>query len=198
MRTKLLGLELQRNNLLQKYTDNDRRVQDVEREIALLRQRLASEPNAEFFKASYSPNPAHAPLQLDLINAQTQLVTATLKADGLERDVQQRSPGSTRSAAPCTTASGSSGRSSCSRRTTSLRQQVRRGPDLRRDGQEPDHEHLGGRPGNLAPTPGVKGKSVGTLALMGAAFGLVLGVGGAFGREYFDHTFSTEESVRRR
>ena len=52
-------------------------------------------------------------------------------------------------------------------------------------------------PVSIAAKPGVNGRSAFELALMGGAFGLVLGLGGAFGREYFDRTFSTEASVRR-
>jgi capsular polysaccharide biosynthesis protein len=52
-------------------------------------------------------------------------------------------------------------------------------------------------PVNIVAKPGTGGKSALDLALLGTVFGLVIGVGGAFGREYINTTFSTEESARR-
>ena len=198
MRAKLLELELQRNRFLQLYTDQDRRVQDVEREIALLRQRLSTEPNVEFARESYGLNPARAPLQLELVTAETQLLATAIRAKSLEHDIQE-----------------GEARLDQVGRATYDRQRLERKVKMLEDSylvyaKKYDEARISNamdqnrivniavvEPINIAAKPGVKGQSALELALLGAAFGLVLGVGGAFGREYLDRTFSTEASVQR-
>jgi uncharacterized protein involved in exopolysaccharide biosynthesis len=198
MRSKLLELELERNKLLQRYTEQDRRVQDVEREMNLLRQRLATEPNVEFARESYGPNPARTPLHLDLIAAETKLLEANVKVKNLERDVKE-----TESRLDQVSKAGYD-RQRLERKIKMLEENyliyAKKFEEARMSSAMDKNKIVNVsvvEPVSIAATPGVKGRSVLDLALMGAAFGLVLGVGGAFGREYFDRTFSTEESVRR-
>jgi uncharacterized protein involved in exopolysaccharide biosynthesis len=198
MRAKLLELELERNKLLQKYTDHDRRVQDVEREIALLRQRLVGEPNWEFARESYGPNPARTPLHLDLINAETQLLGATVKASNLERDLREAE-----------TRLDQVGRAVYDRQRLERKIKMLEENYLiyakkfeeARISAAMDKNRIVNisvvEPVSIAAKPRANGRGALDLALLGAAFGLVLGVGGAFGREYFNRTFSTEDSVRR-
>lgn len=199
MRSKLLELELERNKLLQKYTDDDRRVQDVEREIGLLKGRFAGEPNVEFARESYGLNPARAPLQLDLINAETQLLSATVKAKNLERDVH------TAEARLDQVGRAVYDRTRLERKIKMLEENYliyAKKYEEARISSAMDKNRIVNvsvvEPVSVAARQGVNGKGVAELALMGGAFGLVLGVGGAFSREYFSRTFSTEEGVRRR
>jgi uncharacterized protein involved in exopolysaccharide biosynthesis len=198
MRAKLLELELNRNKLLQLYTEQDRRVQDAEHEIALLRQRFASEPNWEIAKESFGPNPARTPLQLDLITAETQLMGAVVRTKNLERDLQ-----------------GAEARLDQVSKAVYDRQRLERKIKMLEDNyltyskkfeearisSAMDKNRIVNvsvvEPVNIAAKPGVNGRSPLNLAMMGAVFGLVLGVGGAFGREYLDRSLSTEESARR-
>jgi uncharacterized protein involved in exopolysaccharide biosynthesis len=198
MRAKLLDLEIQRNRALQLYMPEDRRVQDLEREIAMLRQRLSTEPNVELARESYSPNPARTPLQLDLVAAETQLLSANVKAKNLERDLQE-----------------AENKLNQVSRAVYERQRLERKVKMleesylvyakkyeeARISTAMDKNRIVNisvvEPVNIAAKPGVNGRSSFQLALMGAVFGLVLGVGGAFGREYFDRTFSTETSLGR-
>ena len=198
MRAKLLELDLERNKLLQRYTDHDRRVQDVEREIALLRQRFVGEPNWEFSKESYGPNPARTPLQLDLINADTQLLGATVKTKNLERDLKEAESRLDQ------VGMAVYDRQRLERKIKMLEENyliyAKKFEEARMSNAMDKNRIVNisvVEPVSIAAKPGVNGRSVFDLALMGAAFGLVLGVGGAFGREYFDRTFSTEEGVRR-
>ena len=198
MRSRLMDLELQRNKMLQLYTEQDRRVQDVEREIALLRQRLTTEPTVEFARESFAPNPIRNPLQLELVTAESQLLTATVRAKNLERDVQE-----------------GEARLDKVGRAVYDRQRLERKVKMLEEtyliyAKKYEEARISGamdknrivniavvEPVNISAKSGVNGRSAFELALMGAAFGLVLGVGGAFGREYFDRTFSTEASVQR-
>jgi uncharacterized protein involved in exopolysaccharide biosynthesis len=198
MRTRLLELELQRNKMLQLYTEQDRRVQDVEREIALLRQRFASEPNVEFARESYGPNPARTPLQLDLINTETQLLSATVKTKNLERDIQAAE------ARLDQVSKTAYDRQRLERKVKMLEESYliyAKKYEEARISNAMDKNRIVNisvvEPVNIVAKPGTGGKSALDLALLGTVFGLVIGVGGAFGREYINTTFSTEESARR-
>ena len=198
MRAKLLELELERNKLLQRYTDQDRRVQDVEREIALLRERFAGEPNWEFARESYGPNPARTPLQLELINSETLLLGAAVKTRNLERDLKEAESRLDQVSAAVYD------QQRLERRIKMLEENylthAKKFEEARISAAMDKNRIVNVsvvEPVSIAAKPGIKGRSFLDLAFLGAAFGLVLGVGGAFGREYFDRTFSTEESVRR-
>jgi len=198
MRSKLMDLELQRNKMLQLYTEQDRRVQDVEREIALLRQRLTTEPTVEFARESFGPNPIRNPLQLELVTAETQLLAATVRAKNLERDVQEGE------ARLDKVGRAVYDRQRLERKVKMLEENYliyAKKYEEARISSAMDKNRIVNiavvEPVNITAKSGVNGRSAFELALMGAAFGLVLGVGGAFGREYFDRTFSTEASVQR-
>jgi uncharacterized protein involved in exopolysaccharide biosynthesis len=198
MRTRLMDLELQRNKMLQLYTDQDRRVQDVEREIALLRQRLAAEPNVEFARESYGPNPNRTPLNLELVNTETQLVAATVKTKNLEHDLQ------TAESRLDKVTKATYDRQRLDRKVKMLEENYliyAKKYEEARISSAMDKNRIVNisvvEPVAIAPKPGVGGRSALDLALIGAVFGLVIGVGGAFGREYLDSTFSSTESARR-
>jgi uncharacterized protein involved in exopolysaccharide biosynthesis len=184
--------------MLQLYTEQDRRVQDVEREIALLRQRFASEPNVEFARESYGPNPARTPLQLDLINTETQLLSATVKTKNLERDIQAAE------ARLDQVSKTAYDRQRLERKVKMLEESYliyAKKYEEARISNAMDKNRIVNisvvEPVNIVAKPGTGGKSALDLALLGTVFGLVIGVGGAFGREYINTTFSTEESARR-
>jgi uncharacterized protein involved in exopolysaccharide biosynthesis len=198
MRSKLLEFELERNKLLQRYTEQDRRVQDVEREIALLRQRLTTEPNVEFARESYGLNPARTPLQLDLINAETQLLSASVKTKNLERDLQSAE------ARLDQVSKAAYDRQRLERKVKMLEENYlvyAKKFEEARISSAMDKNRIVNisvvEPVSITAKPGVGGKSALDMALMGTVFGLVIALGGAFGREYFDRTFSSEESARR-
>jgi uncharacterized protein involved in exopolysaccharide biosynthesis len=198
MRSKLLEFELERNKLLQRYTEQDRRVQDVEREIALLRQRLTTEPNVEFARESYGLNPARTPLQLDLINAETQLLSASVKTKNLERDLQSAE------ARLDQVSKAAYDRQRLERKVKMLEENYlvyAKKFEEARISSAMDKNRIVNisvvEPVSITAKPGVGCKSALDMALMGTVFGLVIALGGAFGREYFDRTFSSEESARR-
>jgi succinoglycan biosynthesis transport protein ExoP len=198
MRAKLFDLEIQRNKALQLYTDDDRRVQDLEREITLLRQRLTTEPNVEFAKESYGQNPTRLPVQLELVNAESQLVGTTVKVKNLEQDLREAEGRLDQMSKAVYD------RTRLERKVKMLEENYlvyAKKYEEARISSAMDKNRIVNisvvEPVNIAAKPGVNGRSGLQLALMGAAFGLVLGVGGAFGREYLDRSFSTEENVRR-
>jgi uncharacterized protein involved in exopolysaccharide biosynthesis len=198
MRAKLLDLELQRNRALQLYMPEDRRVQDIEREIGLLRQRLSTEPNVELARESYSPNPAKTPLTLELVAAETQLLTATVRAKNLERDLGEAENRLNQ------VSKAVYDRQRLERKVKMLEESYlvyAKKYEEARISTAMDKNRIVNisvvEPVNIAAKPGVNGRSTFQLALMGAVFGLVLGVGGAFGREYLDRTFTTESSLGR-
>jgi uncharacterized protein involved in exopolysaccharide biosynthesis len=88
MRGKLLELELERNTLLQRYQAHNRRVRDVENDIALLRQRFLAESDWEFARETYGHNPVRDPLLVELFNTEAQLIRSEVKARHLERAVR--------------------------------------------------------------------------------------------------------------
>jgi uncharacterized protein involved in exopolysaccharide biosynthesis len=198
MRAKLLDLELQRNKALQLYMPEDRHVQDLEHEIALLRQRLSTEPNVEFAREAYGLNPARTPVQLELVTAEAQLLAATVRAKNLEHDLadaESRLNQVTKAVYE---------RQRLERKVKMLEENYlvyAKKYEEARISDAMDKNRIVNisvvEPVNIASKPGVNGRSAFQLALLGGVFGIVLGVGGAFGREYFDRTFSTEASVRR-
>jgi uncharacterized protein involved in exopolysaccharide biosynthesis len=88
MRAKVLELELQRNNLVQRYQSHERRVRDADAEIALLRQRFLAESDWEFARETYGQNPVRDPLLVELFNTEAHLIRSEVKARHLERTVQ--------------------------------------------------------------------------------------------------------------
>ncbi|MGD9763489.1 MAG: GumC family protein [Candidatus Binatia bacterium] len=77
IKPRVLDKEFQRNELLSKYTRNNSRVQDVERELRLAKRRLAAEP-ATVAETTTAMNPTHQLLESAL--AESTVETAALQA----------------------------------------------------------------------------------------------------------------------
>ncbi len=195
MRQRLLDLELERNKLLQKYTESDRRVTDLEREIGLLHARYQDEPPTEMAAQTYAEDPVRTSLMNDLVSTEMQLVRAAVKARHLEREV-----------------SDFRGRldhlGDAAYERLRLERAVRvaeeayllytKKADEARIAQAMDESRLVNvalaDPVRVAPQSGARGGM--QLALLGGIVGLVAGVGAAFAREYFNPALTTEDSVR--
>ena len=198
IRAKLLELEMEREKLLRKFTERDRRVQDVEREIAALKDRMLAEPAWEFGRETYSENGTRQPLAAELVATEAQLTRDEVKARYLERDMDdfyERVRHVDQS---------SYERARRQRKLTMLQEayllHVKKYDEVRISTAMDQSRILNvavAEPVYVSPKPGVGGRSAGVLALMGTVVGLVAGVGGAFLREHFTHTFTTEASVRR-
>src|SRR5574337_121910 len=198
MRSKLLDLEVERNKLLQKYMERDRRVTDVEQEIGLLRERLLSEPSQESGKESYGTNPVRNPLLQELINTEVQLIRAQVKIVNLERDMNDfysRLSHVDQMAYE---------RARHERKVKILEDAyllyAKKFEEARAASAMDTNRIVNvalAEPVQISPMPGVGGRSGMQLLFLGAIVGLVSGVGGAFFRESFDRTFTTGESVSR-
>lgn len=198
MRSKLLELEVERNKLLQKYMERDRRVTDIEREIELLRERLLSEPPRESGKESYGANPARNPLLQELINTEAQMIRARVKVVNLERDMKDFY-------------SRLSHVDQMAYERARLERKVKIVEDTyllytkkheeARAATAMDRNRIVNvalaEPVQISPMPGAGGRSAAQLLFLGAIVGLVSGVGGAFFRESVDRSVTTGERVRR-
>lgn len=198
MRAKLLDLEVERNKLLQKYMNGDRRVVDVEREIELLRERLLSEPPREYAKESYSANPLRNPLLQELINTEAQLIRTQVRSVNLERDMNDfysRLSHVDQMAYE---------RSRHERKVKMLEDSyllyAKKYEEARAASAMDENRIVNvalAEPVQTAPRSGAGGQSQRQFLFLGALVGLVSGVGGAFFRESLDRSFTTGESVRR-
>jgi tyrosine-protein kinase Etk/Wzc len=194
MKSRMLELEMERNKLLQKYTDRDRRVTDVENEIALLKERFGTEAAWEFAKESYGQNPMRNPLLAELIHNEANLIRSAVKARNLERDMKDfygRLSHVDQAAYE---------RSRLERRMKVIEDAyllyVKKFEEARIAAKMDESRIVNialAEPVQVAPKPG-GGLQLGAL---GAIVGLVAGVGLAFIREYFTDAFTTDDSVRR-
>lgn len=198
VRSKLLDLEVERNKLLQKYMEQDRRVTDIEREIDLLRERLLSEPPRESGKESYGANPVRNPLLQELINTEVQMIRAQVKTVNLERDMKDfysRLSHVDQMAYE---------RARHERKVKILEDAYllyTKKYEETRAASAMDRNRIVNvalaEPVQISPMPGAGGRSGVQLLFLGAIVGLVSGVGGAFFRESFGRSVTTGESVRR-
>jgi len=200
MRVKMLDLESQRNKLLQLYQTSDRRVEDVEREIALMKERFLSEKTWEFAKQTFGENPARHPLMVELVNTEAQLIRNEVRARNLGRETQTfqaRLERADRLAFD---------RARLERRIKMLEESYvlyGRKFEEARIAAAMDQSRIVNvsvaEPVQVQPqtTAGTGRMGTSQLGLLGIVVGLVTGVGGAFMREYFDRTIATPEAARR-
>lgn len=193
MKARLLDLEMQRNTLLQKYTEQDRRVTDVEKEIGLLSEKFLAEPGWEFARETYGENPARNPLMVELISTEAQLIRLGIRAVNLEREMKDFSE------RLLNIDQAAYEKARFDRRIGLLEDAYKlhmKKYEEAKIAAKLDESRIVNvqlaEPVQVTPKPG--GGLV--VALLGSVVGMVAGVGLAFVREYFTDSFTTEDSVR--
>jgi uncharacterized protein involved in exopolysaccharide biosynthesis len=197
MAARLLELELERNKLLQKYTDQDRRVSDVEAQIEALREKFLAAEKWEFARKSFGDNPARNPFILELVNAEAERIRAEVRAKNLARTTSDYYARLRHADAMVIE------RARQERRIKTLEDSyllyTKKSEEARISGALDENRIV-----NVAlaepvvvSTQAAGGRSTGQLFVLGAIVGLVGGIGGAFCREYLSQTFTTEASVGR-
>jgi succinoglycan biosynthesis transport protein ExoP len=91
IRNRLTQLELERDNLLQRYTADDRLVKDKEAEIAELKKKLETVKETAVGSESISLNDVHRRILNELLQARVQLRTLNEKKTALTRQVESYS-----------------------------------------------------------------------------------------------------------
>jgi uncharacterized protein involved in exopolysaccharide biosynthesis len=193
IRGKLFDLENQRASLLLKYTEQDRRITDIDQEIARLKEQALAEPPLEFSREAYGENGVRQPVMTELIAAEAALVRAEIKAQNLQRETREfydRLGNVDRAAYE---------RGRLERRLAllddSYRLHVKKYEEARIAAKMNESRIVNvtlAEPVQVVPKPG-NGL---LLTMLGGIVGLVSGVGLAFAREYFGDSFTTEDSVR--
>jgi uncharacterized protein involved in exopolysaccharide biosynthesis len=199
MGARLLELEMERNKLLQKYTETDRRVADVEREISLLRERFLAAETWEFARRTFGDNPARNPFVVELINTEAERIRTEVRARNLARTTREAEERLRRVDGMVTE------RARVERRIKTLEDSyllyVKKSEEARISGALDESRIV-----NVAlvepvvvtaQSAGAGGRSTGQMLALGAIVGLVGGVGAAFCREYLAQAFTTEASVGR-
>jgi uncharacterized protein involved in exopolysaccharide biosynthesis len=193
IRTRLFELENQRASLLLKYTEEDRRVTDVDKEIARMKAQALTEPISEFSRVADGENAARQPVLAELIATEAALVRAQVKAQNLKRettDFYQRLGNVDRAAYE---------RARLERRLAivddSYRLHMKKYEEARIAAKMNESRIVNvtlAEPVQVVPKPG-NGL---LLTMLGGLVGMVSGVGLAFARDYFSDSFTTEDSVR--
>jgi uncharacterized protein involved in exopolysaccharide biosynthesis len=88
-KNKLADLEVQRYEALQKYLPVDRKVQDLDAQIAQVKARLKSEQERVLAKDLYRQNELHTELQRNLFSLETLLADATAREQPMRRRLEQ-------------------------------------------------------------------------------------------------------------
>jgi uncharacterized protein involved in exopolysaccharide biosynthesis len=197
MGTRLLELELERNKLLQKYTEQDRRVSDVERQIEMLKERFLAAETWEFARKTFGDNPARNPFIIELVNAEAERIRAEVRAKNLARTTGDYYARLRHADAMVVE------RARQERRIKTLEDNyllyTKKSEEARISGALDENRIVNvalAEPVVVSPQAG-GGRSVSQLFVLGAIVGLVGGVGGAFCREYLSQAFTTEASVGR-
>jgi len=198
MASKLLEFEVERNKLLQKYMDGDRRVKDVEREIELLRDRFLAAGEWEVARKAYGDNPLRNPLLIDLVQTEAQLLKEQVRVAHLEQDMKEFY-------ARLRHLDASAFERARRERTIKMLEDAyllyTKKYEEARISTALDQSRIVNvavaEPVQVAPKRKAAGRSPMQLLLLGAVVGLVSGVGGAFCREYFSPSFTTDDSVSR-
>ena len=197
MAQKLLELEIERNKMLQKYTDQDRRVSDVERQIELLKEKYLAAETWEFARKTFGDNPARNPFIIELVNAEAERIRAEVRAQNLSRSTSDYYARLRHADAMVID------RARQERRIKTLEDSyllyTKKSEEARISGALDENRIVNvalAEPVVVSPqTTG--GRSVSQLFVLGAIVGLVGGIGGAFCREYLSQAFTTEASVGR-
>jgi uncharacterized protein involved in exopolysaccharide biosynthesis len=193
IRSKLFELENQRAALLLKYTEEDRRITDLDREIARLKEQARVEPDSEFSRVAYGENAARQPVLTELMATEGALVRARVKAENLKRETRDfyQRLGSVDGAAY--------ERGRLERRLAilddSYRLHLRKYEEARIAAKMNASRIVNvtlAEPIQVVPKPG-NGL---LLTMLGGIVGMVSGVGLAFARDYFSDSITTEDRVR--
>ena len=199
MAARLLELEIERNKLLQKFTEQDRRVGDVEREISLLRERFLSAETWEFARRTFGDNPARNPFVLELINTEADRIRTEVRARNLARTTNDYYSRLRHVDAMVME------RGRQERRIKTLEDNyllyTKKYEEARISGALDENRIVNvalAEPVVVSPQgAGAGGRSLTQLFALGTIVGLVGGVGAAFCREYLGQAFTTEDSVGR-
>jgi len=199
MANRLLELEIERNKMLQKYTDQDRRVTDVEKQIDLLKDKYLATETWEFARKTFGDNPARNPFIIDLVNTEAERIRAEVRAKNLARTTGDYYARLRHADAMVIE------RARQERKIKTLEDSyllyTKKSEEARISGALDENRIVNvalAEPVVVSPQTGsAGGRSVGQLFVLGAIVGLVGGVGGAFCREYLSQAFTTEASVGR-
>jgi uncharacterized protein involved in exopolysaccharide biosynthesis len=88
LKSTLLNLELRRTDLLEKYDPSYRPVQELEREIAQTKERIAAEEKAPVREDTTDQNPTYLWLNEELAKAKAELPTLQASAASIERSLR--------------------------------------------------------------------------------------------------------------
>jgi uncharacterized protein involved in exopolysaccharide biosynthesis len=75
----LVTLELKERELLTKYTENNHFVQDVKKQLKIVRDKLAQQENKRYESTAFGPNPTHQHLNEDLFRNEAELQAINAK-----------------------------------------------------------------------------------------------------------------------
>jgi uncharacterized protein involved in exopolysaccharide biosynthesis len=76
---QLVTLELKERELLSKYTDNNQLVQDVKKQLKIVRDKLAQQENKRYESTAFGPNPTHQRLKEDFYRNEAELEAINAK-----------------------------------------------------------------------------------------------------------------------
>jgi uncharacterized protein involved in exopolysaccharide biosynthesis len=76
---QLVTLELKERELLSKYTENNQLVQDVKKQLKIVRDKLAQQENKRYESIAFGPNPTHQHLNEDLLRNEAELEAVNAK-----------------------------------------------------------------------------------------------------------------------
>lgn len=87
LNSRILELELQRSDLLSRYTPTSIRVQDIERQIEEAKRLLSSKERETLSEIKTVLNPAYQALEIDLVETRSTLSAAEAKVEALSSQV---------------------------------------------------------------------------------------------------------------
>lgn len=76
---RLVNLEVREKELLAKYTESNHMVQEIRKQLKLVRDKLAEQENKQYGSTSYGMNPTYQGLKQDLNDNETELVALKAK-----------------------------------------------------------------------------------------------------------------------
>jgi uncharacterized protein involved in exopolysaccharide biosynthesis len=76
---QLVTLELKERELRTKYTENNHLVQDVKKQLKIVRDKLAQQENKRYESTAFGPNPTHQHLNEDLLRNEAELQAINAK-----------------------------------------------------------------------------------------------------------------------
>jgi uncharacterized protein involved in exopolysaccharide biosynthesis len=76
---RLVALEIKERELLTKYTENNHLVQNVKKQLKIVKDKLAQQENKRYGSASFGPNPTHQYLKEELFRNEAELEAINAK-----------------------------------------------------------------------------------------------------------------------